>query len=54
MGAPQVIFIVILALSAFLNLTRWGKAKDPSTYGFTGIIDVCIFALLLIEGGFFE
>jgi len=53
LGAPQVIWLVLLLINLMINAVNHGKPKegfDNITYS---IIDACLSIGLLIWGGFF-
>lgn len=52
MGTPQIIFIVLIALSAGIIMTKHGQARDNYHFG-KWIIAAAIELGLLYWGGFF-
>ena len=53
MGIPQIIFIVILAMSLGINLTRHGEKRDGEYNAWIALLATAIETGLLIWGGFF-
>jgi hypothetical protein len=53
MGAPQIIMIILFALSLGINLSKHGEAKI-GTYSFPlALVSVIIEVTILWWGGFF-
>lgn len=54
MGAPEIILIILYALSLYLNLEKWGKGEISGS-SFAGCVaSTAVQFGLLAWGGFFS
>jgi len=54
MKAPQIIFIVLIAINALVTANQHGKSKGDYNIFYYLLVDVPITIGLLIWGGFFN
>ena len=52
MNAPQIIVIVLIAISGTITLLKHGQRRDNYNFGWW-LADASVFVSLLIWGGFF-
>ena len=53
MGIPQVIMIVMLSLSLFINVVKHHEPRDGEYNGWDALIAIAIQVSILTWGGFF-
>ena len=54
MGTPQILVIVLYALSAWTNLCKHGETRTEKINFWTALLAIAIKTTVLIWGGFFK
>ena len=54
MGIPQIIVIILFAMSLTINLVKHGEPKEGKYNFFSALIGIGIYLLALYKGGFFS
>ena len=54
MGIPQIIMIVMLALTLFISVVEHNKPREGKYNGWDALIAIAIQVSLLTWGGFFQ